>query len=130
MLFIGLITFGGSGGGIIEKSCILRPTFMLRTRQGNIYSRRDTEDSGVESDIEMDAHELAGSGKQGGLGEQGVEELLEMLLEDRRTWEREATEKAKEREEQTHLTCTIDHEQQVRMMQAQIEAMQHWMECS
>ena len=107
----------------------MTPTFMLRTRQENIYSRRDTEDSEVESEIEMDAHELGGFGKQGGLGEQRVEELLKMLLEDRRTWEREATEKAKEREEeQKHLT--IDHEQQVRMMQAQIEAMQHWMECS
>ena len=44
------------------------------------------------------------------------EELLKMLLEGRRTWEREATEKAKEREEQT---ChTIEDEQQVCVMQA------------
>ena len=44
------------------------------------------------------------------------EELLKMLLEGRRTWEREATEKAKEREEQTRHT--IEDEQQVCVMQA------------
>ena len=75
----------------------------------------------------MDAHGLGGSGKQGRLVEQGEEELLKMLLEDRRTQERKATEKAKEREEE-QTRHMIEHEQQVCMMQAQIEAMQHWME--
>ena len=64
----------------------------------------------------MDAHGLGGSGKRGGLGEQREEELLKMLLEGRRTWEREATERAKEREDQTRPT--IEHEQQVHIMQA------------